>query len=132
MKNLNKSSKTILAVVAAVVVIGVLVLVVFQPPVNELFGTGVTVTAVKITPADPTINYPGLQVNLTANYSTCTWSVSDATLVIRSSSGSSALIEGGKAGKATVTASCLARVGNGQTKVMGTTSVKVGSYPFGQ
>ncbi len=132
MKTLSKRAKILSAIGAGVIVVVALVLVVFQPSLDTLFGTSVTVQMVSITPVNPTINYPGLQVQMTSNYSNCTWSVSDSkVLVIRSTSGYNATIEGAGPGKADVIAKCTTRVGNGTTTLIGKTNVTVGSYPFG-
>jgi hypothetical protein len=131
MKNLSKRTKTLLAIIGAVIVIVVIALVIIQPSVDDLFGTGIA--TVSITPANPTITYPGMQVQLTANYSSCTWSISDSkVLVIRSSTGHTATVEGAGPGKATVNVQCEVKVTGGTRTLPGITTVTVGSYPFGQ
>jgi hypothetical protein len=132
MKALSKRTKILAAIIGGVIVVVAIVLVLFQPSLDALLGTAVSVKTVSITPANPTITYPGLQVQLTSNYNNCTWSVSDAkVLVIRSTSGYNATIEGAGPGKADVIATCTTRIGNGTTTLSGKTNVTVGSYPFG-
>ncbi len=133
MKALGKRTKILLAITAAVVVIVVLTLAIFQPPLDQLFGTAVQVTMARITPADPTITYPGMQTQLTVNYTNCTWSSSDSSVVTLSpTTGKSTTANGAGPGQATVTVRCVVRVGKGTTTLVDTTTVKVGRYPFGQ
>jgi hypothetical protein len=89
----------------------------------------------KITPANPTFRYPGQQVTLTANYSTCTWSVSNIALIIRSSTGSSVTVENtGPAWSmtsSTVTAKCPVWIGNGSTTLQASVTIPIWHYAGG-
>ncbi len=105
MKNLNKRTKIIAAIVGVVVLVVVIGLVITQPPASELLGT----TALVITPSNPTIvsgNSIGLSVNATYN---CAWSSSDTSkvsLVNYNGETKAVTVKGNAAGSATIQAKC--------------------------
>lgn len=105
MKNLSQRNKVILALAAILIVVLAGVIVLQNPPANELLGA----TALVITPSNPTIvvgNSIGLSVNATYN---CAWSSSDTSkvsLVNYTGETKSVTVQGLAAGSATITAKC--------------------------
>ncbi len=105
MKNLNKRTKIILAIVGVVIVIAVIGLAITQPPASELLGT----TALVITPSNPTIIIGDsivLSVNSVYN---CNWFTSStvvASFVGDSTEVKSVTVTGNAEGLVTINANC--------------------------
>ncbi len=105
MKNLNKRTQIVLAIVGIIVVIAVIGLVITQPPTSELLGT----TALVITPSNPTIIIGDsivLSVNSVYN---CNWFTSStvvASFVGDSTEVKSVTVKGNAEGLVTINANC--------------------------
>jgi hypothetical protein len=119
MKNLNKRTKILMAIAGGVVVVGVLVIAIFQPPLNELFGT----SQVQLIPYTSTISIGqtiALQMPGGAN---CNWSNGDQRIsfVNNVKTGTSVTVKGASSGQAQVIATCGSIVGVGLVNVLAPT-----------
>jgi hypothetical protein len=119
MKNLNKRMQVLTALAAGVVVVGVLVFAIFQPPLNEMFGT----SQMQLVPYTSTIaigQTVALQMPGGVN---CNWSNGDqrVSFVNNVKTGTNVTVKGASAGQAQVIAICVGKTAVGLVNVLAST-----------
>lgn len=115
MKTLSKRTKTILAIVAGVIVLAAIVLIVFQPPMDTLFGA----TVLQITPHQSVFTEKQTVALQMANGVGCTWSKSNNNIefVNNVNTGNPVSMCGLLAGTTNVIANCVGRTGIGSVTI---------------